>query len=35
MDASHLWLPSKIKLAQSHQSGQLHELANADGTQSP
>ncbi len=29
MDACRMWLPSKINLAQSHQSGQLCGLANA------
>jgi hypothetical protein len=29
MDARRMWLPSKINLAQSHQSRQLCEMANA------
>ncbi len=30
MDARHLWIPGQINFAQSHQSGQLRGLANAD-----
>jgi hypothetical protein len=29
MDARRMWLPSKINMAQSHQSRQLRGLANA------
>ncbi len=35
MDARRMWLPSKINLAQSHQSRQLHGLADAERTQHP
>jgi len=35
MDAHGMWLPCKINLAQSHQSRQLHGLANVERTQRP
>jgi hypothetical protein len=35
MDACHLWIPCQINLTQSHQSGKLHGLADADWTQRP
>ncbi len=35
MDARRLWIPGKIDLAQSHESGQLRGLADANGMQHP
>jgi hypothetical protein len=35
MDARRMQIPGKINLAQSHKSGQLCGLANANGTQRP
>ncbi len=35
MDAHRLWIPGQINLAQSHQSGKLRALANADRKQPP